>query len=488
LRSTKAEILASFQETTQQPYNNVFMDLDIEQTVDDLRTKIQADKEELDSLILVAFATCDGGGPEAVTPSTPQRLTAFKQLYDIVLGSFLTLMDNIANMVATNLTAYECLELLAKLLSKESIKMEECLAGFESEERGFSYEESELRLRGAFDRVCGSRARFINELIKLKKLEMFFCVDPEAFAVAAGGQTSREMTVEDLAEMVSPVTAAIRGAKTTLLSMIEAAKTNSLQVADYKEPLELFEGVFGLLKRSMKRIQGFQLECCLFREGIFDSNLDRAGYVSNLLLAKITAMDLLIFVRVAESALMYNLELAVKQETQTLTAFHKVFDPLFDPREHEEVIADIKRDVLVMRTRITGKLTSESEFANTSVPARLAKLLSRISNLEKHNLRNERELSLHKTLGSKAIAYIKLARDVENITYNEQNETYLKINLQSIRKLDRARNEIEAAIAAFGGLDSVLLQKLRDHIEKNRSLLDQKTSEFANMSLTIKFA
>lgn len=141
----------------------------------------------------------------------------------------------------------------------------------------------------------------------------------------------------------------------------------------------------------------------------------------------------------------------------------------------------------MLKSKVVAKLVSESEFNNASIRNRLLKLQSRIANLEKFNIRNEKELGLAQVLGEKVTAYVKLSRDVENISYSEENLVYYNLNILSIRNLEIVRTEVEEIFRMYDGMESILLGKLRESLKKTRLLLDLKTTEFANFTITYKF-
>ena len=142
----------------------------------------------------------------------------------------------------------------------------------------------------------------------------------------------------------------------------------------------------------------------------------------------------------------------------------------------------------MIRSKITGKSVTETEFNNGSIRYRLAKLLARVDSLEKMNERNQRELDVLALLGPIVPTFAKLHRDVAQISFNERKSGYFNFNAKTIRQFEDARSALNEALVAFQGIDSVLLAEIRNRLQESDTLLEDKINEFANFNVVYKFA
>lgn len=142
----------------------------------------------------------------------------------------------------------------------------------------------------------------------------------------------------------------------------------------------------------------------------------------------------------------------------------------------------------MIRSKITGKGVNEAEFNNGAIRYRLAKLLARVENLERLNDKNQKELDVLALLGIRVTNFLKLNRDITQISFNENKTKYFNDNAKTIREFENARTLLEESLVAFQGLESVLLNDIRIKLEESKTLLEDKINEFANFNVVYKFA
>ena len=138
----------------------------------------------------------------------------------------------------------------------------------------------------------------------------------------------------------------------------------------------------------------------------------------------------------------------------------------------------------MLRHKLCGKHANESEFNNNSIKYRLNKLIIRVNALEKFNKKNEKEFGFKKHITKTVMDSIKLTRDVENISYNRNNLIYFNLNVKTIRKLEKAKSEIEEMMVVYQDSGIELIKRVNDYLKRIEKLLAEKAEAFEDIKLT----
>lgn len=323
------DLLSSFQTLYNLPNTNTFIDYDVQQTTEYLLTKLSNSQDSLSEIVSLAFATTDAKNTDLPSSDLRTRISNLKTFHEELLAPFFIFCDNITDNITTNLTAYNCLELLDIFLLKENLKCRDVLDEFPSEEKSFAYEESELKLRATFDKITLSKNRFFSEITKLKKAELFFLMSPADLAKTLLNIPDKILTTQELADSIEPTLEILKNAKAELVIQIELSKNGQLTLENFRNPLELVRICLEQTKLNSPIFQLAMAQCYTYRDLVFNKHIEVAALLTNKINTKIKVIDSFLFLRVAETAITFNLELTAKQISNTLTNFTKVFNANF---------------------------------------------------------------------------------------------------------------------------------------------------------------
>ena len=336
------QVKNQFVKIEEQPICNIFLEFETDNKIQEIYTIIKNNKNDLKLACKIGYSINNrtGGTNGTGPPNLEDRYSNLKTVYDILLEPFFIFVNNILDVVSTNLTAYKCADIIDRVLEKESIKIDEIISEFIEQEKSFAYEESESSLKVTFDKLMGSLNKFLNELVKLKKIELYSIIKLEEITKTMEIPLNNgTKPLSEITENIEMNTSDLRTAKTGLIEQVEKAQKEELESSRYKDPIEVILQAIENYRRKSDAMVSFIVSCFRFREAILNKHIDRVSIVANLILTKVKTIDTFIFLRLAETAHMFNLELNAKELEKTLGVFYKTFDQSFSDKNAGLVIS-----------------------------------------------------------------------------------------------------------------------------------------------------
>ena len=306
------EIKRAFSQMEEHDVVNIFPDFKSESFVESILLNFQDNKGEYKRAKEIGLAVSDKqGGADSV--KREERNSQLQVLMDKFIQPFILFNDSVVTTIENNLTAIQCFEVIDRTLKKEWTKVKDALRDCHKEERTFSYEESESRIKLLFDQLLLLLQKSLSEIVKIKKVEMYSLIPLDQIVTLKEDHKSIDLNLVEIQECVEPILSEMRCSKAELIDLVENSRKENPTQKSLKDPAQIIKAEIEQFLKNSKSLKLFLMHCFSFRENVLNQNIEEGSTAVNLFITKLRAIDCLLFLRTAETSLVPSIELSCKR-------------------------------------------------------------------------------------------------------------------------------------------------------------------------------